>query len=289
MKRILVPLDGSELSEKVLAHIEILAKRADVETTLLRAVPFFWPSEFKHVREMGDKMDKEASDYLFAINAQLGEKGIKAEVCVDEGNVPEVICDFAREKSVDLIAMSTHGRGGVKRWALGSVANKVIQAAPVPVLLYRSTGSKVTSSHYKNVLIPVDGSHFSENIFPQARYLVELFKAKVWFLYVINPYLMESFTSLSIIKKDMKFIKDTQYYFPTLEKRLKKAKANYELVIKKGDPSETICKFAEKNEINLIAMSTHGHGGITRWALGSVADKVVRSSPKPVLLIRAKE
>jgi len=73
----------------------------------------------------------------------------------------------------------------------------------------------------------------------------------------------------------------------TIEKRVKETQVAYELVIKKGNPAETICDFAKENEIDLIAMSTHGRGGIARWALGSVADKVVQSSSKPVLLIRA--
>jgi len=289
MKRILVPLDGSKLSEKVLPQVELLAKQSNAEVILLRVVPFSWPNEFLHVREMGDKLDKEASDYLFTINAKLVEKGISGECCVHEGSVPEIVCDFAKENEIDLIAMSTHGRRGVKRWALGSVADKVIQTSSVPVLLYRITGEKVTSPHYKNILIPVDGSHFSENVFPQARYLVELFKAKVWFLHVIDTHLVESFTALkdNIIEDDGKSIENIQNYFSTIEKRVKETQVAYELVIKKGNPAETICDFAKENEIDLIAMSTHGRGGIARWALGSVADKVVQSSSKPVLLIRA--
>ncbi len=288
MERILVPLDGSQLSEKILTHIETLAQRTNAKIIMLQVVPFFWPSEFKHVREMGDKMDKEAADYLFVRNARLGEKGIKGEVCVCKGHVPEAICDFGREKMVDLIAMSTHGRGGIKRWALGSVANKVIQTSSVPLLLYNIAGEKVTPSHYQNVLIPVDGSLFSENVFPQAKKVVELFHAKVWFLYVINTHLMESFTVLGDNISEKELTENIQNYFSTLKTRLKETKAtNYEVVIKKGDPAETICNFAEENEIDLIAMSTHGRGGITRWSLGSVTDKVVRGSTKPVLLIRA--
>ncbi len=290
MNKILVPLDGSKLSEKILTHIETLAKRTNAEIIMLQVIPFFWPSEFKHVREMGNRMDKEAADYLFVRSARLGEKGIKGEVCVSEGHVPEAICDFGREKMVDLIAMSTHGSGGIKRWALGSVANKVIQTSSVPLLLYNIAVEKVTPSHYKNVLIPVDGSLFSENVFPQAKEVVESFHAKVWFLYVIDTHLMKSFTVLGDNISEEELIENIQNYFSTLKTRLNEAKAtNYEVVIKKGDPAETICSFAEENEIDLIAMSTHGLGGITRWALGSVADKVVRGSAKPVLLIRAME
>lgn len=291
MKKILVPLDGSELSEKVLDHIEVLAQKANTEITLLRVVPFSWPSEFIHVREMGDEMDKEASDYLFSIESKLGEKGVNADVCVKEGHVPEVICSVAQEKGVNLIAMSTHGRGMVRRWALGSVADRVVQISDIPVLLYRSTGETIPDSHYKNVLIPLDGSRLSEHILPHARRLVELFGTKVWFLHVINTDLVDSFNVLKegMHEKEGEIIETIRNYFSTLEKRIKETGTSYELVIKKGNPAETICDFANENDMDLIAMSTHGHGGISRCLLGSVADKVVQSSSRPVLLIKGEE
>ena len=197
MKKILVPLDGSEISEKVLNHIETLATHFDAEITLLRVVPFLWPNELPHLSELADKLLNDASEYLFSVMKRLEKKGIKGEYIVHKGTVPEVICDFAKERKVELIAMSTHGWGGIKRWALGSVADKVIQIAPVPVLLCRIIGDRVADARYKNVLIPVDGSSFAENIFPQARTLIEMFGAKVWFLYVIDTHLIESFTALS--------------------------------------------------------------------------------------------
>ncbi len=289
MNKILIPLDGSSLSEEILDHIEYFAKRSNAEIILFRVVPFFWPDEFLHVRKMGDELDNEACQYLYAMNAKLEKRGIEGEVYVDEGHIPEVICDFVKEKEIDLIAMSSHGLGGLRKWYLGSVTDKVIQVSPVPVLVYRNTGKQVTGSHYKNILIPIDGSAFSENIFSQARYLVKLLNAKVWFLYVIDLNLMKGFTTLSILKQEERFIDTVRDYFPDLEKRLKEAQVNYEIVIKKGCPAEEICAFAEEKNIDLIAMCTHGRGGIGRWAMGSVASKVLQVSSKPVLLTRAKE
>jgi nucleotide-binding universal stress UspA family protein len=288
MNKILVPLDGSSLSEEILDHIEYFAKRSNAEIILFRVVPFFWPEEFLHVRKMGDELDNEACQYLYAMNANLEKRGIEGEVYVDEGHIPETICDFAREKEIDLIAMSSHGLGGLRRWCMGSVTDKVMRVSPVPVLVYRNTGKEVTSSHYKNILIPIDGSAFSENIFSQARYLVKLLNAKVWFLYVIDLNLMKGFTTLSILKQEERLIDTVRDYFPDLEKRLKEAQVNYEIVIKKGCPAEEICAFAEGNNNDLIAMCTHGRGGLGRWAMGSVANKVLQISSTPVLLTRSK-
>lgn len=289
MKKILVPLDGSPVAEEILVHVETLARASGAHVILLRVVPFLWPSEHVHVREMGDKMDKEASDYLFTIETHLVEKGIEASIAVCEGNVPEVIRDAAREKGVDLIALSTHGHGGVKRWALGSVTSKVMQVSPVPLLVHRSTGTKEIEAHCRQVLIPIDGSELAESIFPQARSIAALFNAKVWFLSVIT--LPGGFT---VLEQDQAALEDRvalsiKHYFSSLETRLQEEEAgDYEVVIKKGDPAETICSFAEENRIDLIAMSTHGRSGLSRWALGSVTDKVLHCSSKPVLLVRVR-
>ena len=291
MKKILVPLDGSTVAEEILVHVEILARQSGAHVILMRVVPFLWPSEHVHLKEMGHKMDKEASDYLFTIETHLVEKGINASVSVDEGNVPEVICDTAAESGVDLIAISTHGHGGVKRWALGSVTSKVIQASSIPLLVHRSTGEPVGEVQCNNMLIPIDGSDFAESIFPHARYVAELFKAKVWFLSVVN--LPGEF---SVLEKEDHNIEDKvsesiEHYYSTLENRIQEQQTtiDYEVIIRKGDAADVISDFANENNIDLIAMSTHGRGGISRWALGSVTDKVLHSSQKPILLVRAQE
>lgn len=290
MKKILVPLDGSKVAEEILIHVELLARQSGAQVILMRVVPFLWPSEYVHLKEMGHKMDKEASDYLFTIETHLVEKGIEASVSVDEGNVPEVICDTAKESGVDLIAISTHGHGGIKRWALGSVTAKVIQASSIPLLVHRSTGEQVEEVQCKNMLIPIDGSHFAESIFPQARRVAELFNAKVWFLSVVS--LPGGFLSLNeeVPNIEDKVAESIKHYYSTLENRIHEQQTtiDYEVVIRKGEAAETICDFANENSIDLIAMSTHGRSGISRWALGSVTDKVLHCSPKPILLVRAQ-
>ena len=291
MKKILVPLDGSKVAEEVLTHVELLARQSGAHVILMRVVPFLWPSEYVHLKEMGHKMDKEASDYLFTIETHLVEKGIEASVSVDEGNVPEVICDTAKERGVDLIAISTHGHGGIKGWALGSVTAKVIQASSIPLLVHRSTGEEMEEVQCKNMLIPIDGSHFAESIFPQARRVAELFNAKVWFLSVVT--FPGGFSSLDeeVHEIEDKVAESIKHYCATLENRLREQQTtiDYEVVIRKGETAETICDFANENSIDLIAMSTHGRSGISRWALGSVTDKVLHCSPKPILLVRAQE
>ncbi|MGB8648122.1 MAG: universal stress protein [Anaerolineae bacterium] len=144
--KILVPLDGSELAEKVLPHVEEVAHCTDAEIVLLRVPVYayeaavgadgpFLPS-FPLPDVRGEAL-KEAVDYLHKVKGELALRGLRVSAMVKEGNVAEVIIAFAREAGVDLIAMSTHARTGLNRVVFGSVAEQVLHEAQKPVLLIR--------------------------------------------------------------------------------------------------------------------------------------------------------
>ena len=136
-KKILVPLDGSKLAEGILPQVEQLAKIHGSEVTLLRVA-------LEHIFEGTDpiehqvKMVREAENYLAKVEANLKKTGLKVNSVVRYGQDAQEIVDHARERGFDLIAMYTHGRTGIKQWVLGSVANKVLGASSVPVLLCRA-------------------------------------------------------------------------------------------------------------------------------------------------------
>jgi nucleotide-binding universal stress UspA family protein len=126
-KRILVPLDGSELAKKALDHVESLAKIFDAEIILFQVVPFMpiYGSPELVTPLIVDEKQKESAETTMV---RMGH-----QVAVE-------IIDFAKESGVDLIAMCTHGRSGITRWVLGSVAHKVLIRAETPILLIRSKG-----------------------------------------------------------------------------------------------------------------------------------------------------
>jgi nucleotide-binding universal stress UspA family protein len=138
--RILVPLDGSPLAEAVIPQVVDLATLRKAEIVLLRvalahALPGTDPVEAQ-VRAV-----EEAQAYLAKVEADLLAQGLAVKSVVRYGHAADEILDHARAGDVDLIAMSTHGRSGVRRWVLGSVAETVVRHAPVPVLLVRSAGA----------------------------------------------------------------------------------------------------------------------------------------------------
>lgn len=143
-ERILVPLDGSALSEAVLAHAQVIARRHNAELCLLRVVVFPAPDAglsdadlFLRYSDDIDILRTEAHTYVDRIAAALRADGFAARGDVCEGPVCDMILQHAAAIGADLIAMSTHGRSASARWLMGSVADKVVRASPVPVLLIR--------------------------------------------------------------------------------------------------------------------------------------------------------
>ncbi|NWF53832.1 MAG: universal stress protein [Syntrophaceae bacterium] len=135
-KKILVPLDGSKLAEKILPRVEKIVGRGPTEVHCIRVVVSYRvdPQEEKEERE---KLMQEAWSYLEGIVSRFRKKRVKAYATVVYGKDAVQICDYARKNKFDLIAMATHGRSGISRWALGSVADKVLSCSAVPVMLIR--------------------------------------------------------------------------------------------------------------------------------------------------------
>ncbi len=143
-KKILVPLDGSELAKKALDQAEKLAKCFDAEIILFQVVPFmpiYGSPELVTPLIVDEKQKEAAEKYLLNLTEELKRKGLKATSTVRTGQVVALeIIDFAKESGVDLITMCTHGRSGITRWVLGSVTLKVLTRAETPILLIRSRG-----------------------------------------------------------------------------------------------------------------------------------------------------
>ena len=141
-KRILVPLDGSELAKKALDQAEKLAKVFDAEIILFQVVPFmpiYGSPELVTPLIVDEKQKEAAERYLSNLAEELKKRGLKVTAMVRTGQQVAVeIIDFAKESGVDLIVMSTRGRSGISRWVLGSVTHKVLTRAETPILLLRS-------------------------------------------------------------------------------------------------------------------------------------------------------
>jgi nucleotide-binding universal stress UspA family protein len=148
-KKILAPLDGSELAECVLPHVESIAKGCGVQNVVfLRVVePFHMPSAYygpslgsEEIKRIDSENKAAAENYLGQVANRVKLDGVEAQKKLITGKAAESIAEYASKNNVDLIIIATHGRSGVSRWVWGSVADRVLRSASVPVLMVRAPG-----------------------------------------------------------------------------------------------------------------------------------------------------
>ncbi len=308
-RRILVPLDGSALAEAVLPQVEELASLHGSEVVLLRvALAHSFPGSDPTQAQV--QAVEEASGYLGGIEQAFVGRGIKALAVVRYGHAAEEILDHAQRARVDLIAMSTHGRSGIRRWMLGSVAEKVVRAAPVPVLLLRASLHALTWAEspqpaevslprtgelptlpaaVHHILCPVDFSPESREILDAAASLALRFQADLTVLHAVYDPLEVTCSHiphppLEQLREEMvrEAERTLQHLLQRELRRLPRAKA----MVAVGRPFEQITRFARAHAVDLIVMGTHGRSGLDHWVLGSTAEQVVRKAHCAVMSIR---
>ena len=302
LEHVLVPLDSSKLSEQILLYIGHIAKNMHSRMTLLHvvdtdALPHLPGNRYKELTEQLLEREKDlARRYLSALRDRIGanEEAVSCEVI--PGSPAEAIVSFAHSQGIDLIAMSTHGRSGLNRWFMGSVADKVLHAATVPLLLFRpQNGNAPQVPQIQTILLPLDGSPLAESASPMAEFLAKSLALKVLVARAVptyvfpfgDPYTFDgsAYTAelLELATKDA-----ADYLDKTVDGlRLKGLKAERCLLLQ-GDTAGQLIDLAGRTTNVLVVMSTRGRSGLGRWVLGSVADRVVRGSGCPVLLIRAQ-
>lgn len=275
--RILIPLDGSDTAEGVLPVVEKMLLREGTTAVLLRVVHFF-PSlhsaEYATVREM---LLQVCDRYLRDVARGLERKGIVAETRVVEGDPAEAIL----AEPCDLVALSTHGRTGIRRFLLGSVAEKVIRHSKRPVLAVRGAPRPSAPKPFRQLLVPVDGSARSESMIPMAVEWAKTYGSKLTLLRVIEPPEHEVPASLA-----RRWEEQAGEELARAAERVKNAGVDGVAYLRTGPAAAEILKFAQENPIDLVCMATHGRGGISRWILGSVAERVLRHADVPILLAR---
>lgn len=269
LERILVPLDGSAGAEAILSQLRRILRRHESELALFHALPLYPVGE--------DDADPEK--YLRRVSFQLTTEGFPSQYLLRPGLPADAILDAAKDERATMIALSTHGRTGVARWVLGSVAEKVLQASPLPVLVARSFPSstfrgRLESKSVRNFLVPLDGSRLSLDALQPLRELARPVDAHVTLLHVSEPSPYPNrWDSPDETLKEAEHVLREACIPATVEMR-------------KGDPGEEILKCVEEKEIDLIAMTTHGRSGPSRWIFGSVTAKVLRSASVPLLVVR---
>ncbi|MFC1660818.1 universal stress protein [Gemmatimonadota bacterium] len=214
---------------------------------------------------------------------------------VEEGSVVERLDGHVRETRADLLVMTTHGRGPLSRAWLGSVADGLIRRTPCPILAIRpDEGEKLElkEKEFRHLLVTLDGSPESREILPYAQDLARISGARMTLLRVVSPHFPLTSTFISHTSYgSLGPEEETEAALAALEEEALELRTKGFTVdvktVTASHPPEGILTFATEEGVDLIAMATHGRGGVSRFFLGSVSDKVIRAGAFPVLLHRA--
>jgi len=312
MKTILVPLDGSALAEHALPYARALADLLSAKVRLLQVI-----SEIDHYNLLVNDVPvmlaqdgaaddqprpeptareflrQHAASYLAQQADALHNLGVEVDTEVRLGMPAEVIVDTAREQQSALIVMATHGYGGLKRWSLGSVADRVVHGATAPVFLVRGSPEPTyVAAPLKRIMVPLDGSEQARQALPIAVDLTTRARAQLLLLTAVVP-------SVNVAPELISPLPNYDDVLPLACDRLRAELGDFagelerqELVVTpvavNGFPAEIIIDEAARRGVDLIVMATHGYSGLKRWAIGSVADKVLHATRTPLLLVRAQ-
>lgn len=295
-RRILVPLDGSKLAEQVLDFVKIVAPAVQAKVELFHVVDrsansLMDPIDQISLGELTKELEDQGKQYLQKVAASFQADGIETSYQVSQGAVAGVIVDAAEETPDTLVAMTTHGRSGITRWLMGSVTDKVVQSATTPVLVYRAKHEpRKNGVQLKSILVPLDGSKLAEEVLPSATLLAHALELGV-VLVMVTPASAHVVQGGIVPPEVDTFFEDIQKksteYLEVIQERLsQQGLASLSVHASMGRAARVIIETARGMEDNMVALTTHGRSGLSRWVLGSVADQVVRHSGDPVLVLR---
>ena len=312
--RVLVPLDGTEVSEGIIPFVTRLARDIKMGVVLARAI------DVHHMREEGfdsslgrvlkglgpgtkesagvepwqtelaDRIERELKVPLDNLARDMARAGVDAEIAAEYGPASDTIIRMAQESGCDLIAMSTHGRSTLTSGLLGSVTYKVIHESPMPVLAITPERARLHRAIISKVIVPLDGSAFAETVLPHVATLARRMDLGVTLLRVVPedaPLFSDSVSLVDILAgMQEEAATGARDYVAGVARRLRDSGLDVDEVMLQGKASSRITEYAKGAEHGMIAITTHGRSGVSRLLLGSIAEGVIRESGCPVLVVR---
>lgn len=310
-KRILVPLDGSKRAEQAVPVAARVARASGGTVILMQAAPS--PINFQVEKKPHGEVYSEDSvgeiealsmNYLDTASKMAELVGVKIETRVVFGHTAPSILAAVEPLDVDLIVMCSHGYSGFKRWTLGSIAHKIIPHSPVPVLVLRD-GGPTLSAKPLSVLVPLDGSPLAESVLrPVVQLTTALASSMNITLHLLrvvdlpaNPGYGKFVANAFVDQLRDEAKHEAQIYLAAVAQRLIDSEDTVPGLIVttsisvNSDVAEALVQVTEQElhaggRFDLVAMATHGRGGLQRWAMGSITERVLNHSMLPLFIVR---
>jgi len=296
--QILVPLDGSLLAECVLPHVVALARAFDAKVILLRVLE---KNKANGTAQMFDLLNWQlkktgAKLYLEKISARLQKSGLRIENAVLEGLVAESITEYALSQGVKLIILSSHGRSGLSQWGISSVTQKIIFGAPTSVLIIRAqqpAASESIERQYSRMMVPLDGSRRAENVLPTVTLLARFHQSRISIVHVVKT--PEMPRQMPLAHEDVELseqvvARNREEAIRYLDQvRLHSPLEGIDVqthLLTSDNAAAALHELAEKEGIDMVALSAHGYSGNNQWPYGSMVNNFILYSKVPVLIVQ---
>jgi nucleotide-binding universal stress UspA family protein len=298
-KVIMVPTDGSGFDREAIRVALRIADQSGAKIRLVRVLAsgsyFAMAATVDGTAIAAELVNGErdrALSELYALAAECRATS-KAEVIVDlhAGPIGDVLQGYARRNDVDLIVISTHGRSGISRLSLGSVTDSLIRHTTIPVLVVKPPTSYLNpqvNEAFRRIVVPLDGSTLAEQILPRVLELAKLEDAEITLLNVLLPH---SYSQKEMVDPSLpwwdKDISQAQSYLFRIAGKLRRGRVVVTTDIVIGENvAMAIGDFASREKADLIAIATHGRGGLARMIRGSVADAIMHSARMSMLVFK---
>ena len=274
---LLVALDGSPAAESAIAYAALLPSRV---VTLLTVVPCAESSGYDWLTDIADdthhqQRRQHAQNYLKAVSEHLKQRGRTVRMVVAEGDPAEQITHAS--SGANVVLMTNHGQGASSTAAYGSVVDRVVRHCEKPVLVVRGVETRGTLPSIDRIVVPLDGSSIAEEASPLAMELGSQLGVPVHLVSVVDP----AWFPAGSLEHAAKHIAD---YLASEGERFRSHALEVTTEVRRGTPAAEIITAAGSSD--LIVMTAFGAATGQRWRFGSVADKLIRFAPAPVLVIR---
>ena len=294
LRRILVGLDGSPLAETVLDVVRMLALRLGAEVDLVHVthVPVALGGPERSLDAVLADEQARARTYLEGAAAKVASADVRVRTTALWGNAGKEIVDHAEREGADLIVLATHGRSGMQRWLYGSVADSVLHATRMPLLLLRPAADRRVPAEIPRVVVPLDGSALAETALPMAEELARALRVPISLVRVVEMLGLAfagdpfggAYVDYTPMLDEMRTA--AQEYLDRIAAALRRKDLAVEARAVIGLPVETITGIAGEKPGTLVTLTTHGRTGWRALVLGSIARRVVLLAQGPVLVIR---
>jgi nucleotide-binding universal stress UspA family protein len=281
--RILFPTDGSDGAAAVLDHVLDVAATHDATLYVLYVADTTHDSAIRIGGTVVDALEREGERVVEETAERAEKRGVSTVTDVLQGGVSGTITAYAEEHDVDIVAMPTHGRTGIERVLLGSVTERVLRSATVPVLVF-PPDAELTRYPYQSVLVPTDGSECASAALDHVAGIVRGEETMLHVLSVVDV------ASLGMDVRSQLQVETLEEHAQQVVDDAREAVETASTVgaVKHGHPiHEAILSHVDEHDVDLVVMGTHGRSGVNRYLLGSVTEKIVRTAPVPVLAVPA--